>query len=429
MNNNELIRPLLHTTVAEELHPSYGLGRPYSQDFCQSVMFMRLNNPDELLSPHIIEQQQAKTFPSKRTINHWIRHLNQLGHFRPYRMTGNKRAEREIRNEDLVDLSLYRAVLPKAFLYEVRVHLFNTNPEINQHPTTTHQHTLPCSYNPSKHHPPLNKTSTPSLPHQHTLQMSRSKPKPETFTQYSIPIPSFNTSPTNLPFKLPSHIQHPPEPFENIDVWSYHSLPILQEHPDHKFPTYSIYSSLSPHVPTSQQSYQTHLSFLQQPSQPSQSSQPSILQHIPTPPTANLQPQQPQSLLTPMPQTQSHNSQIPPTTQPPLHQSQTDNFAQQCFNSIQQTSIAIQQGFALQSEFLSKFIQLQQEQNTAMHNMIANINSTLQQLVHNQTTYPQPNPPSIIHTNHPQQQNLPTNSLHRTTQITSNQNRTHQIMP
>ena len=67
MNNNELIRPLLRTTVAEELHPSYGLGRPYSQDFCQSVMFMHLNTPDELLSPHIIEQQQAKTFPSKRT--------------------------------------------------------------------------------------------------------------------------------------------------------------------------------------------------------------------------------------------------------------------------------------------------------------------------------------------------------------------------
>ena len=28
MNNNELICPLLRTTVAEELHPSYGLGRP-----------------------------------------------------------------------------------------------------------------------------------------------------------------------------------------------------------------------------------------------------------------------------------------------------------------------------------------------------------------------------------------------------------------
>ena len=130
MNNNELIRPLLCTTVAEELHPSYGLGRPYSQDFCQSVMFMHLNTPDKLLSPHIIVQQQAKTFPSKRTINHWIRRLNWLGHVRPYRKTGNKRAEREIQNEDLVELSLYCAVLPKAFLYEVRAHLFNRNPEM-----------------------------------------------------------------------------------------------------------------------------------------------------------------------------------------------------------------------------------------------------------------------------------------------------------
>ena len=130
MNNNELIRPVLCTSVAEELHPSYGLGRAYSQDFCQSVMFMRLNTPDELLSPHIIEQQQAKTFPSNRTINRWIRRLNQLEHFHPYQKTSNKRAEREIRNKDLVDLSLYCAVLPKAFLYEVRAHLFNRNPEM-----------------------------------------------------------------------------------------------------------------------------------------------------------------------------------------------------------------------------------------------------------------------------------------------------------
>jgi hypothetical protein len=136
MNNDDIL-PLNRTVVAEEVHPSTGR-RPYSQDLRITVMSTVNNNPQALHSPHIIAQQEAHTFPSTRTIQRWTQREQQLGHFLPFRATGNRRGQREIRHQDLVELSLYRKVHPKAFGYEVAAHLFNRN-LANGHPHSDSQ--------------------------------------------------------------------------------------------------------------------------------------------------------------------------------------------------------------------------------------------------------------------------------------------------
>jgi hypothetical protein len=50
------------------------------------------------------------------------------GHVLPMRKTGNSHSEREVNGIDLVNLALFRLVLPKAYIDEVRAYVHNRNP-------------------------------------------------------------------------------------------------------------------------------------------------------------------------------------------------------------------------------------------------------------------------------------------------------------
>jgi len=65
-------------------------------------------------------------FPSTRTENRWVNLVNQLGHYRKCRPTGNNRAT-VLRDHDLILLSLYRLAYPKATAAEINAFLFRAN--------------------------------------------------------------------------------------------------------------------------------------------------------------------------------------------------------------------------------------------------------------------------------------------------------------
>lgn len=121
---NQPNRPPTQTAVDEEIHPSTGK-RAYSSDTRALVMDMVTNNPQMLQSQAIRQQQQQHTFPSNRTIQRWIVREQTLGHFLPFRRTGNSRAQREVNGPELIQLALYRAVNPKAYASDIAAYLFN----------------------------------------------------------------------------------------------------------------------------------------------------------------------------------------------------------------------------------------------------------------------------------------------------------------
>ena len=72
--------------------------------------------------------RQAHKFPHMSTCRRWIQIFQSEGHVLPKRHSGNRRSEREIQGIDLVQLSLFRLVHPKAYIDEVRAYIHNRNP-------------------------------------------------------------------------------------------------------------------------------------------------------------------------------------------------------------------------------------------------------------------------------------------------------------
>ena len=121
------IRPPLKTTVGQQRHSSESIGKPYPKEIREQVLHRdALGLPQS--TNEIRQLQLARKYPSNRSINRWRQRSINLGHLRPYRRTGNKRATRELRTNDLFNLALYRSVKPKATLYEVKAFIYSANP-------------------------------------------------------------------------------------------------------------------------------------------------------------------------------------------------------------------------------------------------------------------------------------------------------------
>lgn len=118
-------RPPPQTRVANAPHPSGpGRGGGYSQDMRELVM--SLNQAGESHNPIFGQMRILRLYPSKKTESRWQSLQNSLGHIRPCRRTGNKRAS-VFHDHNLLLLALYRIAYPKATAAEVNGFLYRAN--------------------------------------------------------------------------------------------------------------------------------------------------------------------------------------------------------------------------------------------------------------------------------------------------------------
>ena len=128
--NLQQLRPALQTRRDETIHPSHGIGNPYSQDMRSLVMFMseHLNDQDE--NPHVVNMvallRQAHVYPSSQTLTRWESLNDTLGHVRACRRNGGRQLER-FAGQDLVCLALYRSIYPKCNHAEINAFLYRCN--------------------------------------------------------------------------------------------------------------------------------------------------------------------------------------------------------------------------------------------------------------------------------------------------------------
>ena len=118
---NPGVRPARRTAVPPQQHPSSGRGHAYSEEFRQFANIVLANQ--QLNHPLIQEAQELYLFPSKRTCQRHERRRLELGHFRRFRRTGNKRAT-VLRGVDNFMLSYWRSVWPKSTIAELNALLF-----------------------------------------------------------------------------------------------------------------------------------------------------------------------------------------------------------------------------------------------------------------------------------------------------------------
>ena len=112
---HEITQRLLQQTRVDILpHPSGRSG------------VMRIREAGLSHDPLITQLPQQQLYPSIYTEERWSRLYNQFGHCRLCRRTGNARAT-VLRGHDLVLLSLYRMVFPKATAAEINTFLYRAN--------------------------------------------------------------------------------------------------------------------------------------------------------------------------------------------------------------------------------------------------------------------------------------------------------------
>ena len=124
MNRNldQQLHPPLQVFRHDIPHPSECRGFAYSQDMRELAVQNRLNGTDE--DPAIRFLQDQHKYPHPITVDRMVERHEEVGHSRAYRCTGNKRAEREIEGNNLIQLTLYRSFCPKATLAELNAYLF-----------------------------------------------------------------------------------------------------------------------------------------------------------------------------------------------------------------------------------------------------------------------------------------------------------------
>ena len=127
---NDKIRLPDRIICQPEHHASMGIGKPYPKEERERILFLHDNFPAELATPGVQAAQAARLHAANVTINVWLRRRQVFGNLRPFRRTGNKRAEREVCGQALVDLALYRSLRCKALGAEVRAFLYNRRPEV-----------------------------------------------------------------------------------------------------------------------------------------------------------------------------------------------------------------------------------------------------------------------------------------------------------
>ncbi len=117
-------RPALQTRVAEEPHPSGGRGFAYSQDLRSFAVHVYNSGQ---IDDHIFDVARAnRLFPSMQTVRRYLDLIQQHGHCRRCRRTGNARATR-LRDHDIIFLALYRVAFPKASAAQINAFLYRVN--------------------------------------------------------------------------------------------------------------------------------------------------------------------------------------------------------------------------------------------------------------------------------------------------------------
>ena len=124
MNHLPEQRPALQTRVELAPHPSIGRGFFYSQDMREFAMHIHQTN--QLDNPAIQNARGLWLFPSIQTIRRYVVLMNLLGHCRPCRRTGNKRAE-VLRDHNIIFLVLYRIAFPKCSSAQINAFLYRVN--------------------------------------------------------------------------------------------------------------------------------------------------------------------------------------------------------------------------------------------------------------------------------------------------------------
>ena len=81
-------------------------------------------------TPEVHHLRAQKKFPSLSTCKRWMRQYLTAGHIRPFKKTGGRIAEREIKGVVMFQLAFYRMVRPHARLYEVQAYLADRFPTI-----------------------------------------------------------------------------------------------------------------------------------------------------------------------------------------------------------------------------------------------------------------------------------------------------------
>ena len=116
--------PINQTRRPAVQHPSTRSGEPYSQDMRHLVMSLLMNGTINDAAIQQLRQQHA--MPSVSTVRRWLNQEQQLGHIRPCERNGNTTAS-ILRGHDLVLLSLYRVIHPKAQHAEINAFLYRCN--------------------------------------------------------------------------------------------------------------------------------------------------------------------------------------------------------------------------------------------------------------------------------------------------------------
>ena len=120
----DLIRPQLQTRRDLVHHQSECYGEPYEESIRRLVLaFKNAGHSDH---PIISELRNQHHYPSKATENRWNSLVQNIGHYRACRRTGNKWGK-VFRGNDLVLLAMYRLVYPKAQQSELNAFLYRCN--------------------------------------------------------------------------------------------------------------------------------------------------------------------------------------------------------------------------------------------------------------------------------------------------------------
>lgn len=117
-------RPPLRTFLAPIPRPSAGgRGSGYSHDFRELVL--DAYQQDYHLNNAFFANQKAQgKFPHRSTVYRWKQRLQNYGHFRPFRRTGNNRAT-VLTFEPLIHLALWRVLWPRGNAHEANVFLYH----------------------------------------------------------------------------------------------------------------------------------------------------------------------------------------------------------------------------------------------------------------------------------------------------------------
>ena len=110
-----------------EIHPSECRSFAYSQHMRSQAIDTRLCGQDGPANINIRELHLNRLYPSEMSVDRWMTRRHDYGHIRAFRRTGNRRSQREIKQERLILLALHRAALPKATMAELNAFLFSMN--------------------------------------------------------------------------------------------------------------------------------------------------------------------------------------------------------------------------------------------------------------------------------------------------------------